>query len=338
MSDKFVYPNPSPELAHYLKLCESNSRDDSARAERFAARSSVLQAELRAYHRAQVEWVCHGEHVGTPQVHPSPSGKYSLRVTLHSNGPGFFEYSKGEVSLMGGKTFAVVCRNYGHFPFLFVEDHPNGHDYLVCGEDYQGQTVIELDTGRRMDYYPDSAGSGSGFCWVAITVSASKRTLGVSGCFWGGPYEVWFIDFSDPLECLPCLERKEELDTFDGWSESEPDTCYLSLEESFVLFCQKFETELTKEEREEFDRRLEADEEDLTELRPGRTTQWTRQAPTITAANFIQYLQKHWGPPRTCAPDFIENARQLIKLAPESDHAMLNELLAPIQPWDRQEG
>ncbi len=334
MRDEFVYPNPSPELTNYLKLCKSNNRDDFDRAQRSAARNAILKAELLDYHRAQVAWACQSEHVGPPQVHASPSEKYSLVITTHSNGKGYFEYTKGAVSLMGGDTITTVCRNYGRFPFLFVEGCPNGHDYLVCGEDYQGQTIIELDTGRRRDYLPDSANAGSGFCWADITVSASKRTLGVTGCFWGGGYEIWLIDFSNPMECLPALERKEELDTFSGWSESEPDTCYISLEQNFVLFCQKFEMEMTAAEFEEYSRRVQeaGEEETLSETRTTRSTPWTRQAPTPTAEAFIRYLIKYWGPPRVCPLDFVENAKQLIRLAPEADHTMLNELLGGKEP------
>jgi hypothetical protein len=104
-----------------------------------------------------------------------------------------------------------VRRNYSAFPFTWCEDHPTGHDYLVCGEDYQGQTIIELDTGRRADYLPAQAEQGTGFCWAQHYLAPSKEVLIVDGCYWACPYELVAFDFSRPLE-LPY----EELHRWNG--------------------------------------------------------------------------------------------------------------------------
>lgn len=131
----------------------------------------------------------------------SPSLRYSLHVTPYETSKGYWDYTRGEVYDTQGQEgkgvkIADVKRNYSMFPFEWVEGHPDGHDYLVCGEDYQGQTVIQLDTGKRVD----TEDNQWGFCWAKIDASPSKDVLAVSGCYWGGPYEVVLFDFADPMK------------------------------------------------------------------------------------------------------------------------------------------
>jgi hypothetical protein len=150
--------------------------------------------------------------------HQSPSGKYRLVVTPYKTGPNSWNYTLGQV-YEGDRLIAEVQRNYSAFPFAWVENHPNGHPFLVCGEDYQGQTVIELDTGRRVDYLPQGAKRGVGFCWVEIHPSPKGDMLAVEGCYWACPYEVVIHDFSDPLDPpWPELSR-DDCKSFGGWNE-----------------------------------------------------------------------------------------------------------------------
>jgi len=131
-------------------------------------------------------------------VEDSPSGKYTLVITHHSTGPHSWNCTKGVVSNQFGEV-AIIERNYGIFPFSWVEGHPNGHDYLVCGADYQGQTIIELDTHKRKDFLSPGTERGWGFCWASHVPSPDKTVLAVEGCVWGGPYELVFFEFSKPL-------------------------------------------------------------------------------------------------------------------------------------------
>jgi hypothetical protein len=136
--------------------------------------------------------------------HLSPSGKYRLVVTPVQTKPGCWNYSQGLVYAVGNDTaIADFQRNYSSFPFLWVEDHVNGHSYVVGGEDYQGQTVIELDTGKRRDHLPPEAKEGHGFCWVGMKFRAEGSVLVVDGCYWACPYEFRFYDFSDPMAGWP---------------------------------------------------------------------------------------------------------------------------------------
>lgn len=150
----------------------------------------------------------------------SPSGKYKLVVSSFKTGPGTWNYSQGQVFAQGSDTpIATVQRNYGAFPYLFVEDHPNGHSYLICGEDYQGQTVIELDTGLRRELLK----KGHGFCWGSYEWLPSMQALLVDGCFWACPYEFRFFDFSDPMSGWPQIGKDVYIDADSRKPEFLPD-------------------------------------------------------------------------------------------------------------------
>jgi hypothetical protein len=139
----------------------------------------------------------------------SLSGRYKLVISRFATGPGRWDYAQGKVFRRDvDEPIAVVQRNYGSFPHLFVEDH-NGHDYLVCGEDYQGQTVIELDSGARRDLMSDGSDRGFGFCWSSYKFDAATKLLVVCGCHWACPYEFRFFDFSRPMDGWPMLETDE---------------------------------------------------------------------------------------------------------------------------------
>jgi hypothetical protein len=142
----------------------------------------------------------------------SPSGKYKLVTAGFTTGKGSWNYTQGVVYRKDDdKPIATVQRNYSRFPHLFIENHPKG-DFLVCGEDYQGQTVVDLTSGTRRDLMSDGSDKGWGFCWSSYTYSAPNQILIVDGCFWGAPYEYRFHDFSDPMSGWPQIETEEHVD------------------------------------------------------------------------------------------------------------------------------
>lgn len=195
LKEKFMEPSKE-ELARMTPL------------ERYRLHRASMEKWFTEDNRAQ-------EH---RKVFTSPSGKYQLTVDSYGTKPGCWNYSRGRV-YAGEKLIADVKRNYSHFPFAWAEAHPNGHDYLLCGEDYQGQTVVELDTGARVDLQPDEhMDKGFGFCWVDIHPSPDRKVVAVDGCYWACPYEVVLFDFSEPLK-LPYreLERWDEAESFDQW-------------------------------------------------------------------------------------------------------------------------
>lgn len=226
----FTFEGMVPELQAYLSHQNRNdwSKEHREEGERLA---KLIPADLLdQYYQAKKVWICRDENrTACPsEMLTSPSGRYQLAVTLHSTSPGSWSYAKGKV-LRDGLLLTEVCRNYSSFPFTWVEGHPNGHDYLICGADYQGQTVIELDTGKRRDHMPEEAKQGHGFCWAESRFDKTTSMLVACGCVWACPYEFRFYDFTDPMSGWPEVESGEYIEEDIRWPSFEPDgtvKCY----------------------------------------------------------------------------------------------------------------
>lgn len=153
----------------------------------------------------------------------SPSGEYKLVVTSYSTKKGCWDISQGIIyKTSNNKQLFEIQRNYSSFPYSWIT-HPNSHQYLIYGADYQGQTILELDTGKRKDFIPDAAKKGVGFCWVQYRFDIPSKILTVCGCVWACPYEFRFYDFSDPINGWPELQTEENIDDDNKWPTFQPD-------------------------------------------------------------------------------------------------------------------
>lgn len=148
----------------------------------------------------------------------SPCGKYCLEICEYSTGQNTWNYSRGIVtSTHDGLLIADIKRNYGIFWYGWVQ-HSNGNDYLLCGEDYQGYSVINLSTATSTVYFPDTGFEGTGFCWAAVYSSPDSQMLAVDGCYWACPYELVFYDLRNPEQLpLPEIARFDNLAECQGW-------------------------------------------------------------------------------------------------------------------------
>lgn len=216
------------ERSKTYKAMTKASRDRSALSNKNHEKLKKLaepvdEAEMKRYYAA---WKAHyfAKEGKDAKTHMSPTGQYRLVVTSQETSPGAWRYTKGTVYwVASGTPVATICRNYSAFPFSWVENHPDGHDYLVCGEDYQGQTVVQLDTGGRVDHKPASASQGFGFCWAKHWPSPDKTMLAVSGCYWACPYEMRVYDFSEPMNPPWPMLTLSNWSEFGGWNEDN--TC-----------------------------------------------------------------------------------------------------------------
>lgn len=160
---------------------------------------------------------------GEDQEYVSPSGLYQLCISHHGvPGEVCWEYSRGIVRrLADRKILADVKRNIGHFWHAWV-DHPNGNEYLLLGEDYQGYSVVNLTEGQYKAYFPEAGYIGNAFCWAAVYPSPDKLVLAVDGCLWACPYELAFYDFRTP-DVLPYkkIGKGPELTECTGWLDNE---------------------------------------------------------------------------------------------------------------------
>jgi len=213
MNPSFIFDRSTPELDEYLRIsqmhpgykyvsgCATPTKESKKAVYDWQSSVDLLRsvagdALIREYHSARKAWMCRDE-TATPGVvsQTSPNGEFRVDVTSHPTGDGTWSYTKGRV-YEGNRLIQTVYRNYPSFPIAWVENHAKtGHDYLICGADYMGQTVIDLITEDRVDSPPVCGG----FCWIKVNPNAEGTTLAVSGCYWGGPDEVIIVDFEDPM-------------------------------------------------------------------------------------------------------------------------------------------
>lgn len=152
----------------------------------------------------------------------SPSGNFYLTVVAYSTGEGTWSYTQGVIrDSKNDKIIADVKRNFSNFWHSWIE-HANGNEYLLCGEDYQGQTVVNLTKGTVKSYFPEAGFDGVGFCWTSAVSSSDSTILAVDGCYWACPYDMVFFDFRNPDE-LPFkeLKRIESIGKVEGWNEKD---------------------------------------------------------------------------------------------------------------------
>ena len=180
--------------------------------DRYAERREHLEAKFVPENRVE----------DSENSHVSPCGKYRLNISRFSIGPKSWDISQGIVTRMEDqRVIADVKRNIGHFWHAWVQ-HANGYEYLLCGEDYQGYSVINLTTEKTHVYFPEAGYDGFGFCWTAVYPSPDSLMLAVDGCYWACSYEVVFYDFRDPEHLpLPEIERIDSLDDCEGWRDNE---------------------------------------------------------------------------------------------------------------------
>lgn len=136
---------------------------------------------------------------GSEAVHLSPSGQYRLIVREYDS-PEAMHFGAGGVSqgqVYNGETLlATIIRDDDRFYFAWIEGHPNGHNYLPCSEHYQGQTVIELDTGRRCDYTSKkSADDDEALICVGYYPSPDDSHIVIEACYWACPGGSYYLTF-----------------------------------------------------------------------------------------------------------------------------------------------
>jgi hypothetical protein len=181
--------------------------------ERYRERRRTIESFFSAENRAP----------DSAQVSDSPSGTFRLETCRYTTGPKTWNYSRGIVKRVAdGTIIADVKRNFGHFWHTWVE-HADGNEYLLCGEDYQGYSVVNLTAGTCNTFFPEEGYKGWGFCWTAAYPSPDTLVLAVDGCYWACPYDVVLYDFRNP-EDLPLREISRVsnvVDRCEGWTDNE---------------------------------------------------------------------------------------------------------------------
>lgn len=180
-------------------------------------------SEEQAYRDRRISFLAEFERKkpveASERIDRSPSGKYAIEIVRYSSGPSTWDYSRGIVTeIDSGRVIADVKRNIDHFWHAWVVQG-EGAEYLLCGEDYQGYLVVDLLSASVGIEFPESGYDGVGFCWTAVHPSPDGTVLAVEGCYWACPYELVFLDFSNPSVLpLPELFRTVFCEVAEGWA------------------------------------------------------------------------------------------------------------------------
>jgi hypothetical protein len=143
-------------------------------------------------------------------------------LETYKTNKGAWDFSKAIVK-KDDVIIAEVIRNYPCFPFLLFK-HDNGNRYMVCGEDYQGITLVNIETGEVKSVVPETWEYGANLCFTEFQ-SYFDNELIAQACIWGGDYQQIVFDVSD-IENLPWKiksRHSEEPETYD--EEDEDDEC-----------------------------------------------------------------------------------------------------------------
>jgi hypothetical protein len=168
---------------------------------------------------------------GKKEKRQSSSGKYTLELTPYSVKDNKFPYySVVEIiRTSDGERMGKVIRNEADFPFLFVEEK-DGKDYLLCAEDYQGFTVINLTDGIKHDYIAEKSKRGLALRITDFYLSQNRKNLALEGFAKNKPNdivetdEIHFYIVEDFMK-VPYVEVDKRIvfayDKVIGWESDE---------------------------------------------------------------------------------------------------------------------
>ncbi|TQR41112.1 hypothetical protein [Paenibacillus popilliae] len=153
-------------------------------------------------------------------IYYSPDKEYKLTIEyfISKENEGW-NYTRGIVTQCSTGNEVVLIRNIGTFLFEWVLK--DQESYLLCGQDYQGYTIVNLKDMKVIDFVPEEFYEGMGFCWAEIQYTNEIDVLVVGGCYWADEYEIVLYDFSNPLQ-LPYkeLKRIKPYEKIIGWIDN----------------------------------------------------------------------------------------------------------------------
>ena len=94
----------------------------------------------------------------------------------------------------------------GHSRMSKIIKHSNGKSYLLFDEDLYGYSVLDIETGSCVHYFPaesyfhDMETFEETFIWFEPYYDTESNLLAVEGCYWACPYSVIVADFTDPMK------------------------------------------------------------------------------------------------------------------------------------------
>ncbi len=146
----------------------------------------------------------------------------------------------GEYNRQGSKCFFyegdILCKEwycfYSSAEFYQLITHKNGKEYLIFRQDLYGYSVLKLENGEIMQFFPECSFDGvETFIWTEVHYNPENNVLAVEGCYWACPYSVQLFCFENPMcdepkfvDIIACLDGDydvyDEL-TFLKWEKGD---------------------------------------------------------------------------------------------------------------------
>ncbi len=141
---------------------------------------------------------------------PSPCGNYVFVVEKYQKAvkDWIYTYYRGIIySLQNHKEVTTVSSDAYKFWYCWVKQGENL--YLICNEDPQGYTIIDVKKELVFRYIDPKAREGWGFSWKEVSPSPDGKFLAVQGDYMESNREVALYDLSD---FNPPLRKIKRLD------------------------------------------------------------------------------------------------------------------------------
>ena len=173
-----------------------------------------IRAEIEKFFNADL--IIPSEHISDK----SANGNYLLNVDVYAvNDPhrNWYISVATITDLRTNEVVAQIKRNDDSFFFAWIER--DEIEYLICSEDLEGQTVIDLTHHHIASYSSED----DLFIWMEFYPSPSMDKIAIVGCCWACPYVVAVYNFHNPTQ-LP-LKRIIEIllsgNDFEKWIDDD---------------------------------------------------------------------------------------------------------------------
>jgi len=97
------------------------------------------------------------------------------------------------------KKVIELNRNYSNFPFITIK-HTNGNEYLIYGEEYQGFTILNLNTLKKINHYSQFYYKRKGDSPYEWKYDDKNNILYITACDYYGKELYLIYDFEFPEE------------------------------------------------------------------------------------------------------------------------------------------
>lgn len=125
----------------------------------------------------------------------SPDQRYLISVMTYRTRKYCWNYTRALVYRTDTQEIiADLRRNYDNFWYRWIFT-PQG-DFLLCSQNYQGYTLVNLATGNVDDFIPPEAKRNEGFIWDRVILSPGETRVLVIGHQFGMRSDIRVYDLS----------------------------------------------------------------------------------------------------------------------------------------------